>query len=165
MIYKPMTWLASLNGEVLFTNIITETDLVHNAPSLAKAPGIFQEEIKKKYEYRITTIDETIFCVRIHSQRLEATKLDWRRDQTNVRYEVCSLPSTICDQILRVNAQLGLRDSAIDMIETPDDHFVFLEANPGGQWLWLEKKTGVPISKEIARRLCFHPIAATADPC
>jgi glutathione synthase/RimK-type ligase-like ATP-grasp enzyme len=49
-----------------------------------------------------------------------------------------------------MNAKLGLNFAAYDFIVTPNEEFYFLEVNPGGQWLWLEKKTGLEISKALA---------------
>jgi len=48
---------------------------------------------------------------------------------------------------------LRLRYAAIDLIESADDRLVFLEANPAGNWLWLEEKLGLSISTSIARSL------------
>ena len=31
--------------------------------------------------------------------------------------------------------------------------YVFLEINPNGQWLWLELKSGYPLSRDVARNL------------
>lgn len=36
------------------------------------------------------------------------------------------------------------------MIVTPKGDYVFLEINPDGQWLWIERLTGLPISEAIA---------------
>jgi glutathione synthase/RimK-type ligase-like ATP-grasp enzyme len=49
--------------------------------------------------------------------------------------------------------KLGLRYAAIDLIETPKGDFVFLEANPNGQYSWLENDLGLPISDAIASEL------------
>lgn len=50
-------------------------------------------------------------------------------------------------------ADLGLVFACIDFIVTPDDKFVFLEINPNGQWLWVEKLTGLPIAESMAKLL------------
>lgn len=39
---------------------------------------------------------------------------------------------------------------AIDMRRSPDGAYTFLEINPAGQWLFIEEKTGQPISEAIA---------------
>jgi D-alanine-D-alanine ligase-like ATP-grasp enzyme len=51
-------------------------------------------------------------------------------------------------------AALGrLRFAALDFIVTPDGEYVFLEANPNGQWAWIEHETGLPIAAAIADAL------------
>jgi hypothetical protein len=35
------------------------------------------------------------------------------------------------------------------MIVTPEDRFVLLEANPTGQWAWIQKATGLPICETL----------------
>jgi len=47
-----------------------------------------------------------------------------------------------------------LRFSAIDLVEATDGDFWFLEANPNGQWAWIEQRTGAPVSAAIATALC-----------
>jgi hypothetical protein len=36
---------------------------------------------------------------------------------------------------------------------TPSGEFVFLEINPAGQWLFIEDRTGQPITQAVARLL------------
>jgi glutathione synthase/RimK-type ligase-like ATP-grasp enzyme len=44
----------------------------------------------------------------------------------------------------------GLNYGALDLILTPDGRHVFLEVNPVGEFFWLERCPGLPISKAIA---------------
>jgi glutathione synthase/RimK-type ligase-like ATP-grasp enzyme len=46
--------------------------------------------------------------------------------------------------------RLGLNYGGIDVIVTPDDDYVFLEVNPGGEFHWLDHTTGLPIAKALA---------------
>jgi glutathione synthase/RimK-type ligase-like ATP-grasp enzyme len=48
---------------------------------------------------------------------------------------------------------LGLTFGAIDLIQKPDGEFVFLEVNPNGQWLWLERMLNLGISQAVAEWL------------
>ena len=43
----------------------------------------------------------------------------------------------------------GLMFGAFDFIVDQNGDWIFLEINPNGQWLWLEKILGLPISKKI----------------
>ena len=51
---------------------------------------------------------------------------------------------------MRLMKALKINFGAIDMILTPEGEYVFLEVNPNGQWGWIEKLTGMPISQAIA---------------
>jgi hypothetical protein len=153
IIYKPITWLATNGGEMIFTNTVSQELLKDNADTIALAPGLFQNLVPKRFEYRVTIVDEQLFTVRIHSQEMEQTRVDWRRNQTEVHCEVVKLPESIEAKLKTLMDKLGLRYSAVDLIETPDGEFVFLEANPVGNWLWLEERLGLKISTAIAHAL------------
>ena len=47
----------------------------------------------------------------------------------------------------------GLRYGAVDLRRTPAGDHVFLEINPAGQWLFVEEKTGQPMTEAMARLL------------
>jgi hypothetical protein len=48
--------------------------------------------------------------------------------------------------IRRVLDVLGLEMGIVDIKETPDGEFVWLEVNPQGQFLFLEGLTGEPLT-------------------
>jgi hypothetical protein len=50
---------------------------------------------------------------------------------------------------------------------TPDGRYVVLEINPNGQYLWIEKATGLPISDAICDFLMAPATSQNwpADPC
>lgn len=39
------------------------------------------------------------------------------------------------------------------MVVTPGAEYVFLEVNPHGAWLWLERLLGIPVSESLAAYL------------
>ena len=59
------------------------------------------------------------------------------------------LPPEVQARCVRLVERLELCYGAIDMILTPDGRYVFLEINPSGQYLWIEKEAGLPISAAI----------------
>lgn len=154
LVYKPLTWLASLDGRVLFTNSIGAGELERHRKAIAQAPGIFQELVEKSCEYRVTMVDDELFVVRLHSQERLDTSLDWRRNQEDLRYARATLPDALCARLRSLMRRLRLRYAAIDLIETREGRYVFLEANPAGNWLWLEERVGIGVSGAIARALC-----------
>ncbi len=66
-----------------------------------------------------------------------------------MRYGIHELPQEIHRKCLELVGKLGLSFAAIDMIVTSDDRYVFLEANPNGQWQWIEQATGFPICETL----------------
>lgn len=153
MVYKPLTWLATLDGQFLFTNLVSPDDLRDNREILQVAPGIFQEFVPKKREHRVTIVDDQVFSVAILSQERDDTVVDWRRNQGDVRYLADGLPLDVEMKLRDLMHRLGLRFGAIDLIESKSGEFVFLEVNPAGNWLWLEDKVGIPVSKAVAHAL------------
>jgi len=51
----------------------------------------------------------------------------------------------------------SLNYGAIDIILTPEGKHVFLELNPAGEFFWLERAPGLPISDAIADLLLSPP--------
>ena len=122
--------------------------------SVKLAPCVFQESIEKAFEVRITIVGKQVFATEIHSQNSQRTKDDWRRyDLENTPHKEHVLPSEVESACLSLVRYYSLAFAAIDMIVTPQEKYVFLEINPNGQWLWLEKLTSQPISKAIAQML------------
>jgi len=94
------------------------------------------------------------FAVRIDSQNSKKTEVDWRRyDFANVSHSIERLPCEIHQRCIQLIQKLDLRYGAMDLIVSPQGEWVFLENNCNGQWLWLEKLTGLKISNAIASQL------------
>lgn len=74
------------------------------------------------------------------------------------------LPKNVQAMLLSFMNSAKLSFAAIDLIVTPDNDYVFLEANPDGQYLWIEGITGAPISKAIARTLSEPPKTPMLNP-
>lgn len=113
------------------------------------APTIFQEFIEAVCDLRITVIGDKLFPAAIYPQET-AYKYDFRMDIVNARIEAVDLPREVTERLLALMAQLGLVYGAIDMRLTPDGRYVFLEINPAGEWLFIEKASGQPISQALA---------------
>lgn len=143
------------NGKMfgIYTNRVEKHHLCM-IDSVKNVPCIFQELVKKKFELRITVVGNEVFATEIHSQNSEKTKHDWRRyDFDNTPHKQHTLPEDIKRKCINLVRYYNLAFSAIDMIVTPDDDYIFLEINPNGQWLWIEQLTGQQISKSIAEML------------
>ena len=124
--------------------------------------GIFQENIPKRVDLRITVIGRKVFAVEIHSQEQERSKQDWRAGNVDeMRHREHELPAQIESQCLRFLEHFGLAFGAIDMILTPDGRYVFLENNPTGQFGWVEERTGLPLTAALAEMLIAGKISST----
>lgn len=81
--------------------------------------------------------------------------MDWRRSQLADIYSPFELDRALCEKLRLYMRQAGLCFGAFDLIITPADDAVFLEVNPGGQWLWIEDRLDLRISDALAELLVF----------
>lgn len=115
-------------------------ELVKNAPTQ------IQDYVEKEYELRVTVIGRNVFAVKIDSQLNDATKVDWRPQTVLNPHSIVSLPDEITEFCRTFIEDQRLLYGAMDFIVDPVGRYVFLENNPSGQYLWLEDKTGIPIT-------------------
>lgn len=138
--------------KVVFTNMLIE---MPTREQIEYCPSYIQKRIEKKYDIRVTVVEDEIFAVRIFSQNNIETKIDWRAGEKVLHHEAFILPENLTKQCKELVRRLNLRFGAIDFIETIEGDFVFLEINPNGQWAWIETQTGMPISETIANKLLY----------
>lgn len=140
--------------QTIYTNRVSREILERHRQEIGYAPVMFQSYIPKRVELRITAVGKQLFSCAIHSQDSERTKDDWRRyDFNKVLHESYQLPPDIQRRLLDLLDELDITFGAIDMILTPEGEHVFLEVNPSGQWGWIERLTGMPITRAIAETL------------
>jgi len=151
VIYKTLSHPLYSSRELILTSKITRAELEDRRDMVAVAPCLFQQYAEKAYELRVTIVGTSVIPVRIDSQAHSHTRVDWRIDQLRPElYSVVTLPAAVRRMLLDFMDSLGLVFGAIDLIVTPEGEYLFLEINPGGQWLWMERMIGVPITREIA---------------
>lgn len=114
------------------------------------APALFQEELLKKSELRVTVVGNKIFSYRIYSQENVKSLTDFRHVD-DLKTESCQLDMDTEAKILKLISSWKINFAAVDLVETIDGRIVFLEANVVGNWLWLElNKNGSDIAKAIS---------------
>jgi hypothetical protein len=116
------------------------------------APVIFQEHIRADFDLRITMIGEEIFPAEIFSGKTDYN-VDFRMTMHAATMRAHVLPEKVVVKLRAFMGVLGLVYGAIDMRLTPDGEYVFLEVNPAGQWLFIEDRTGQPITAALAEHL------------
>jgi glutathione synthase/RimK-type ligase-like ATP-grasp enzyme len=123
------------------TTMITEAEL-DQLDSVRLVPCLFQEYVPKRLEYRVTVIGGQIFAAAIDSQAHEGTRIDWRNwadGGFEIPYSNATLPNDVAERCLALVRSYQLNFSTMDLILTPDGRCVFLENNPNGQFIFVEK--------------------------
>ena len=138
VIYKPLCtpyWLEPENIRVFYTSQINFLGLPEDGV-LQATPGIFQKEVKKKYELRVTCFGDFLMAARIESPEKNT---DWRStDQENLQVIPYTLPSILEEKIRLFMRKMGLVFGCIDLIINEKEEVIFLEVNEQGQFLWKE---------------------------
>ncbi|MBN9662266.1 MAG: hypothetical protein J0H49_28975 [Acidobacteria bacterium] len=115
------------------------------------SPSIYQAHIPKKYDIRVTIVGARCFAAAIDSPSDPAALIDWRQTENPAlpHYPI-KLPDALEATLRQLIDELRLTFGAIDLIETPEGEYVFLEVNPSGQWLWLDDTLQLGISDAVA---------------
>lgn len=139
LIREPGGW----PGGLLTTSVERlDPDLVQR---IKFAPCIFQEQVQKAYDLRITIIGENLYPVRIDAMNEDGSRtVDWRSCPTGVgseeylRHAKATIPQDVADGLRAYMRALELNYGAADLVVTPRGEHVFLEVNAGGQFAWLD---------------------------
>lgn len=134
-----------------------ETRLVRNEDlaqldAVRLAPVIFQEYVEAEADLRITSVGGRLFVAAIDARGSDY-EVDFRMSLGQARTSSAELPQEVQAGIHRLMRCLGLEYGAIDMRRTPSGQHVFLEVNTAGEFLFVEERTGLPISEAVAEWL------------
>ncbi|AXY74336.1 MvdD family ATP-grasp ribosomal peptide maturase [Paraflavitalea soli] len=137
--------------QVVFTNAVTDEHL-QELDTLRYCPMVFQQEIAKQLELRVTVVGREVFAFSIDSQQVANAQVDWRKEGVNMinDWKPYTLPEDIHKKILSFMDDYGLNYGAIDLILTPDDRYYFLEINAAGEYFWLDRLCDHAISRQIS---------------
>lgn len=116
------------------------------------APVIFQEYVPAVGDVRATVVGETIFATGIRAAS-GGYELDYRMDLAGARFEATTLPSETVERLRAFMRRLGLTYGAVDLRQSPNGTYVFLEVNPAGEWRFIEERSGQPITECMAALL------------
>jgi glutathione synthase/RimK-type ligase-like ATP-grasp enzyme len=149
-------------GEVIYKQFIASTDAWRatqrlspedeaHAESIAYAPVIFQKHVPAVADVRVTVVGREYYAA-----ATDVREADYPQDvrmNLDAVYEAHDLAPEIAVKVGELMDRLGLVYGAIDMRLTPDGRYVFLEINPAGQFLYIERATGQPIAAALAETL------------
>lgn len=139
------------NFTPVFTRILKGPDELQDARgSIRSCPVLLQEYIEKQADVRVIVFGERVFAFEIHSQEHPLSAIDFRGvSPEHLRHELVTLPPEVEKRVATFVRQQGLLYSAMDLVKSRDNRWVFLENNPNGQWLWLELITKVPLHESL----------------
>ena len=116
-------------------------DASHLAQDFAvrACPGIYQKNIGKSHELRVTVIGETVIAARIDSQH-DGQTTDWRYDggRGTTNLSAVDLDPALAERCRAFCRSMGVVVGCIDLIVQPDGEVIFLEINSMGQFLFNE---------------------------
>ncbi|MHB0865321.1 MAG: hypothetical protein ACYC1Y_00210 [Minisyncoccota bacterium] len=146
--------LDAAGNDFLYSERFSHEELLSSPDAIQACPIFAQQYVEKRYEYRVMVIGNQVLACRIDSQASPMTKTDWRHyDFDNVEHVRAELPVEVQQKLLRFMQKIELNYGAIDLIETPDGEYVFLEVNPCGQWGWIEHYAELSIPQAVANML------------
>ncbi|MCR4418642.1 MAG: hypothetical protein QHH27_01745 [Clostridia bacterium] len=134
---------------VVFTTLLTRNDLAA-IEGLRLAPMIFQEYITKAADVRVTVVGQKVFAAAIVYDDPEKAPVDWRASEgSHLIHQPWVLPGEVQNKCRALVETMDLAFGAIDLVLDPNGRYFFLEINPNGQWAWLEKQCGFPLTSTL----------------
>jgi hypothetical protein len=157
IVVKPLGYASILEEGVrraMYTRVLSGDDLA-DLGGVEVTSHLFQRYIDTKiYELRLTVVDDgddvQLFSVAIHAGS-EVSRVDFRADYDSLSYSVVGVPDEVVVGVRRFMSAFGIRLGHFDFcVDAAGTHW-FLECNgSGGQFQFVEKATGLPITDAIA---------------
>ncbi len=117
-------------------------------PELRHAPVILQEHVPG-VDVRVTLVGDELFAAEIDARRSSSPD-DYRGFERQCRIAPCALPARVERRVRRLMRDLKLVYGAADVRRGAGGEWFFLDLNPSGQWLFVEERTGQPITSALA---------------
>ncbi|MGI5207307.1 hypothetical protein ACQEU6_37735 [Spirillospora sp. CA-108201] len=135
IVYKSFRGVRPSDGEtgVIWTQRVRAAELDETVSVTAH---LFQAEIQKSLDVRITVVGAEVFAFGIRSP---APVLDWRSgDWELLEYTPFDLPETFAGCLRAYLDHFGLAFGCFDFaVESTTGQPIFIECNPNGQWGFL----------------------------
>ncbi|HYH92500.1 MAG TPA: hypothetical protein VD763_05015 [Candidatus Saccharimonadales bacterium] len=130
------------------TRLVTEDELASIA-SVRLAPVIFQQYIEAVADIRVTVVGDQLFAAAIDASATDYP-VDFRMSLGQANTTATELPAVVVARLRAYMDRMGLVYGAIDLRRTPSGEHVFLECNTAGEFLFIELRTGQPITRAMA---------------
>ena len=142
-ITKPLTHPVD---RMLPTRDVSEHDL-HALDTLSVGPMLVQQRLGFGQDIRVCIFGDVIFAA-----EMDVDRIDGRLDFGSV-WRTTEVPSELGSALLALTRELGLVTASIDLRRTVDGNCYFLEVNPAGQFLFVERDTDQPLTESLCRLL------------
>jgi hypothetical protein len=109
-------------------------------------PFILQEALIASAHFRVVTVGHEAWVFRLAAEGLPT---DWREEPRAHRDWVQVDPGDVARLAIQLAAELGVRYSSQDWIESADE-VSFVDLNPAGQWLFLPDPGASEVTRAIA---------------
>lgn len=133
---------------IAFTRIVAGDD-IDDLRGIRTTAHQVQQWVRKSHETRVIAVAERLFGFEIRAGSRSAF-IDFRTDYASLSYKRTVVPHSVSESIGRFMESMGLVYGALDFVVTPTGRWTFLECNPGGQYGWLEARTGAPVTAALA---------------
>ena len=130
------------------TRLVTREALEH-LDAVRFAPVIFQEYVPAEADVRVTVVGDRIFAAAIDMSGA-SYPADFRPILGERTITPTELPRPVRAALRTVLDRLGLVFGAVDLRRTPAGDYVFFEVNTAGEFLFIEERTGQPITRAVA---------------
>ncbi len=151
-VYKALTWRDDMR--LIPTQELTGAE-VEDAGAFQAAPMIVQELLPTGEDIRVN-----IFGDEVYAAEKTVESIDGRLDAQLWRGH--TLPERLARKLVRLLRSLGLDYGCADLRRLPDGRYFFLEVNPAGQFLMVERDTKQPLVESLCRLLTRTGHEATA---
>lgn len=143
-------------GRFVQARLVTTGEILESADSVRRSVCYFQRPVDKVGDIRLTVVGERMFPCRISSDGA----LDWRAvPESGLEFEAVGVSQPLAHKVLKLTHELGLEYAALDFAVDRDGTWWFLEANPFGQFGFVEAATGMVISRALTDHLVQTALA------
>ncbi|WP_185910661.1 MULTISPECIES: hypothetical protein [Xanthomonas translucens group] len=139
---------------LLFARKIDCANLAIYSSNIASSPSLYQSLVDKEIELRVYFVDGEVYCA---GMRISGgDDVDSRSLISKKHYFKFSLDETTISKIRQLTSAMNLRYAAIDMAIDRRGDLVFFEVNHSGQWGYVERETGIPVTQSIASKVVAY---------
>lgn len=108
---------------------------------IARCVTIYQQCIEKACDVRVIIMGEDVFAFKViqDGERYFDFRLGFYQ-KDHLTYEPISFPLALKLKTIKFMNSLKINFASADFALTADGRFIFLDLNPGGQWLFIEQR-------------------------